>query len=555
MKRVLTASAILALLFSQILLTGYSANAELLGSLAREIWFADSNAAFNGGLLQVSSGSAAGWSSSPCDRGFTNPKCAVETNTLITTNTLTLCDSKITIPCIEEVFAQNEKSDWIKGVSAGSRTPPWSDYAFTARPELELGAANRNNLFTFAGIGDPVNNLFEINPIMVRSIVKGVLQAPTQVSMAIHAVYEDKNEPEPWKSRWDAKNGAEVVKEIYRCLDLPLYTTKCWKYASNPLTNNFKVVLRLPSAPSGWLSGRLSNPNIIFENLPGTPSQPFRLTISGSPVPTPTLVKQYFYDVPTEKEAWDKVGNVFNLPWTIKMSVSPSLTPTSIDQFTAAVKADSDLDTATSIVDKWLVNLSWGKTYEGELGSCPNTGFLGYVGSNSLTYGSELPTYDPSTGSLIYRVASPHFMPAGQEFTGIYAMVLNREYANCIWKLSGAAISASVEVLSEDGKPKIATASAKFNETTINFVATGFTFSSPTLRVKLVQENVVKPVENVVKPVENSAITQSESKNENKVATPAIAPKKIKVINCVKGKLTRKISGVNPKCPAGYAKK
>jgi hypothetical protein len=73
--------------------------------------------------------------------------------------------------------------------------------------------------------------------------------------------------------------------------------------------------------------------------------------------------------------------------------------------------------------------------------------------------------------------------------------------------------------------------------------------------VKLSQDNAVKPVDNAVKPVDDAASTQSESKDESKVAAPAIAAKKIKVINCVKGKLTRKISGVNPKCPTGFKKK
>jgi hypothetical protein len=66
--------------------------------------------------------------------------------------------------------------------------------------------------------------------------------------------------------------------------------------------------------------------------------------------------------------------------------------------------------------------------------------------------------------------------------------------------------------------------------------------------VKLSQDNAVKPAE-------NSVSAQSENKNENKASAPAVAPKKIKVINCVKGKLKRKISGVNPKCPAGFVKK
>jgi hypothetical protein len=73
--------------------------------------------------------------------------------------------------------------------------------------------------------------------------------------------------------------------------------------------------------------------------------------------------------------------------------------------------------------------------------------------------------------------------------------------------------------------------------------AKNFTFSAPTIRIKLTQDQAVKPVE-------NSSSTQS--KEVSKVSTPAVSAKKIKVINCVKGKLTRKISGVNPKCPTGF---
>ena len=524
MKRAFSTFTIFALLFSQLFLIGNSATADQVGQLNRQLLFFDSTA-FDGGLIQVNTGS----SSEPCDGAFTNPKCALATSNLTTTNTLTLCDSNVSIPCIEDVLARNDKSEWVKGVSAGSRTPPWALYAFPAKPEFQLGAANRNNLFTFAGIGDPTNNLFEINPTLLRGISKGVLKDPAQLSISIHSVYEDKNEPEPFRYRPDAKSGADVVKEENRCIDSIAFTNQCWKYGSNPLTNEFKLVLRLPSAPSGWLSGRLFNPNVVFEKVSGTTPQPFRLTISGSPVTTPAFNKQYFYDVPAERAAWDKVNKVFDLPWSNKISMGPGLTPTSIDDFIAMVKADPNLDTATSVVDKWLVNVSWGKRYDGQLGKCPNTGFLGYVGSNSLTYASELPTYDPATGSLIYRVASPHFMPAGKEFSGVYSMVLNRDYANCIWKLSGAAISASVEVLNDNGKPKIATVSAKFNEKTINFLASGFTFSSPTLRVKLVQS----------KPIAGKKNTST---------------KKI-VITCKKGTTTKQISGVNPKCPAGYVKK
>ena len=38
------------------------------------------------------------------------------------------------------------------------------------------------------------------------------------------------------------------------------------------------------------------------------------------------------------------------------------------------------------------------------------------------------------------------------------------------------------------------------------------------------------------------------------VATPTTTAKKT-TVTCVKGKTTKKVTGVNPKCPAGYKKK
>ena len=55
--------------------------------------------------------------------------------------------------------------------------------------------------------------------------------------------------------------------------------------------------------------------------------------------------------------------------------------------------------------------------------------------------------------------------------------------------------------------------------------AYGFTFSTPTVRVKLTQE-VVKPV--VLKKT---------------------------TITCVKGKIVKKVTATNPLCPKGYKKK
>jgi hypothetical protein len=68
--------------------------------------------------------------------------------------------------------------------------------------------------------------------------------------------------------------------------------------------------------------------------------------------------------------------------------------------------------------------------------------------------------------------------------------------------------------------------------------ATGFTFSEKEIKVKLTQES--SPV-NVSSPNDSS---------KSVAAKP-----KISAITCIKGKTTKKITGVNSKCPKGFKKK
>jgi hypothetical protein len=69
--------------------------------------------------------------------------------------------------------------------------------------------------------------------------------------------------------------------------------------------------------------------------------------------------------------------------------------------------------------------------------------------------------------------------------------------------------------------------------------AAGFTFSTPKIKVKLSQE--------VSAPAPTATPTPSA------VAKPAAAKKTS--ITCLKGKTSKKITAVNPKCPTGYKKK
>jgi hypothetical protein len=160
------------------------------------------------------------------------------------------------------------------------------------------------------------------------------------------------------------------------------------------------------------------------------------------------------------------------------------------------------------------------------------------------------PTWDEAAEAIAVRLSTPHLLPDGSVNVGYLEIRMPRAAALCMWKVDlDGSIKATVNITYEDGStPSIATVNGKRIGDDYLIISTGFHYSSPTLRVKLSQDNAVKPAE-------NSVSAQSENKDESKVAAPAIAAKKIKVINCVKGKLKRKISGVNPKCPAGFVKK
>ena len=65
-----------------------------------------------------------------------------------------------------------------------------------------------------------------------------------------------------------------------------------------------------------------------------------------------------------------------------------------------------------------------------------------------------------------------------------------------------------------------------------------------------------EPVKAVVKE-ESAPTPKQEVATNSTTTTSAVGVKKVitKSISCVKGKIVRKISGSNPKCPSGFKKK
>ena len=167
--------------------------------------------------------------------------------------------------------------------------------------------------------------------------------------------------------------------------------------------------------------------------------------------------------------------------------------------------------------------------------SSDKTKLHGLVVTNAPIYENGPPEF--KDGSLNYRVAGVHNNLDGSEFKGRYTYIVRSDTARCYYGFSTAPIEARVEVVSANNASQVASVLVSEKDGFIKLQADNFTFSSPTIKMKLSQATEAAPAKQV------------------EVAPTKAVPQKSSVITCIKGKISKKISGVNPKCPVGYKKK
>jgi hypothetical protein len=170
---------------------------------------------------------------------------------------------------------------------------------------------------------------------------------------------------------------------------------------------------------------------------------------------------------------------------------------------------------------------------------------LGFVTTNAMAYSGNAPTWNGE--SLEYKVSGLHFLPDGKSLTyGTYDLAMRSDAARCLYGFSNAPISASISVTGQDGEQKVATTVVNEKDGWLYLAAYGFTFSAPTVRVKLSQTPVQPPVQSVP--------TVSTPTTPVVVAKPQTKPKVIS-IKCSNGKTVKTVSGAKPVCPKGYKQK
>ena len=279
----------------------------------------------------------------------------------------------------------------------------------------------------------------------------------------------------------------------------------------------YGLSIRFSRTVNGWLHGRLSNPKIDYELKPyGT-----RIALQGKSLKVP-IVAGYVPAGKITNEVKSKIGGLPRLGDTIN--------PSSYYSENFAVWNELLGDKAVASPGQWIFyNLPEDQLRGADQCITNSKTLAGFVTTNSTTYYAGPPVFNKETQSLDYKVASAHYLKDGSVFQGEYNLYIDSKVARCIYQFSSAPISATISIVDENGEAKVATTTVQESNGWIHLSAAGFTFSSPTLKVKMIQQGSPIP--------------------------SATAPTKYTAIICVKGKSSKRIAAVKPVCPSGWKKK
>jgi hypothetical protein len=313
---------------------------------------------------------------------------------------------------------------------------------------------------------------------------------------------------------------------------------KCYHRSTFPKDARVLLTLKLPNSLSGWVSGRLNKPNVVTTPLDANFDSVKVEAGAGQDIVAGNWIK------------WREV------PANYFIKADGSQNSIGYGRVSGAATIYSGDAQALELYQQWqryfpdraLISFpSWtlSSTTVDTSQSCSTArGLQGVVASNASAYSPGAPAFNKETQTLDYKVAAPHFAVDGKsENLGTYGLSMRADLVQCLYGVSQVPSRVEVSITNTtSGESKGATVELFKNGDWVYLSAEGFTYSSPTLKVKLVQEKKVE----AAAPATNA--TQS-----NAAAAPKVATKKS--ISCVKGKIIRKITGTNPKCPTGFKKK
>ena len=240
-----------------------------------------------------------------------------------------------------------------------------------------------------------------------------------------------------------------------------------------------QLSLKVPNSMTGWLRGRLIDPEIQIKAL----DKAFNMiTVKAKPADVPMVAA-------TIKMA-DASEKILNLLKTRGMDTTKGGSFANVYSYT------SEAFTYLDAFSKSANDTASSKSYQWSFGSLESSGtngcltsksrLLGLITTNSMIFEDSPPEF--KNGFLQYKVGGLHNNPDGTAFKGAYDLVIDSAAARCLYKFSKAPISAVISVVSSNGENQVATTTVTEKNNWLHLAAYNFSFSSPTIKIKLKQK-------------------------------------------------------------------
>jgi hypothetical protein len=477
-------------------------------------------------------------------------KPCLEANAMTLWSHLSPCILGSATNCIDSFYAEdesgkkiqgefvryvNEDSKWAFDERASNNFPKTKGTGGVWRLSGLTGATtDLYYVSTFAslGVGKIAGSQISAEKFSVGEFESGISPIKEVAGQYAAAVASDSSNKSSDGSKSGGVGSSSAGDVLQRDNCVILEEGKCLQRQEFPSNYRFGMTMKLGDKLSGWFHGRIYRPVISLNSA----ANGQLVQVDALPVVVPSVLKK----IPTS-EISPEIRNYLSQDRQFSEG-SGYLTPGSsgkdaIDQ--AALWLPLLKDTASKSLQYWSFRTlnTWSEGSDVQRCSNSSNEISGIVTTNALAYSAGPPSYNANEGSLDYKVLAPHYTSKGDLAIGTYDLLLKSEVARCIYGFSKAPISGSISIVNESGQNNVATTIVNERNGWLIMSANGFTYSAPIVKIKLSQEPEV-----IVAPTP----TPTASKK------PVV--KKVS-ITCIKGKTSKKVTAVKPKCPTGFKKK
>ncbi len=422
------------------------------------------------------------------------------------------CSASITDDCITSITAIKSNGTVVPGKLTGTK-PNYSNPAFKGDPAFNMPDGWFPSMWSFDGVSHNGGDGFLLRASLLSFQNKRSLGVITpQLRVSVSAVSWN---PDDASGNWSKEtNGVSKDTGLMSAggANSPtcrffLAVKECATAWSLPSDVRFKVELKTRAKLSGWVNGRLSEPNVAV--APNGTGQSISIEAAPMQVPIFAMWKK-FSEYSKEFRDYNQLtgGGAGSItfpgywrpfysgagrePFDLISSFHAMNTydENSFKEFQYFLAASEDKSIATKNMWHFETNRLFHQDGDLKLNDCSRglTGLAGFVSTNSTMFMATPPKFNTATQSLDYQVAAPHFDRNGKENIGRYNLVIDSKVARCLYKFSTAPIQASVTVINADGTQQISTSSVNEKNGWLYLSVNGYTYSAPILKVKLSQE-------------------------------------------------------------------